>query len=165
VLNIGGLTAGQTILRGTVFTLQNVFAVHPILGVSNGKLRQFVVVADFTAAGATGAISIFPELKATTAAQVGTVSVLPANGASASLVGAPSTGYRQQLAFHKDAFTAAFAPLPVLASCEGYTATVGGFSVRVMTFGDGKADMESTRIDVLYGFAAVRPDHAVRITE
>lgn len=164
-LNIGGLTAGQTILQGTVFTIPNVFAVHPILGVSNGKLRQFVVTGDFTAAGATGAIGIYPPLSASSASQVGTVSVLPANGAAVSLVGAASTGYRQELAFHKDAFTAAFAPLPILASCEGYTATMGGFSVRVMTFGNGQTDTESTRIDVLYGFAAVRPDHAVRITE
>lgn len=139
--------------------------MHPILGVSNGKLRQFVVTADFTAGGTTGSISIFPELQASSASQVGTVSALPANGAAVSLVGSASTGYRQELAFHKDAFTAAFAPLPILASCEGYTATVGGFSVRVMTFGNGQSDTESTRIDVLYGFAAVRPDHAVRITE
>jgi hypothetical protein len=34
-----------------------------------------------------------------------------------------------------------------------------------MTFGNGQTDTESTRIDVLYGFAAVRPDHAARITE
>lgn len=164
-LNIGGITAGQTILQGTAFTIAGVFAVHPILGVSNGKLRQFVVTADFTASGTTGAIGIYPALSATSASVVGTVSALPANGAVASLVGAANTGYRQELAFHKDAFTAAFAPLPILASCEGYTATMGGFSVRVMTFGNGQTDTESTRIDVLYGFAAVRPDHAVRITE
>jgi hypothetical protein len=164
-LNIGGLTATQTILKGTVFTIPGVFAVHPVLGVSNGKLRQFVTTADFTAAGATGSISIYPALSVTTASVVGTVSALPANGAAASLVGSASTGYRQHLAFHKNAFTAAFAPLPILASCEGYTATMNGFSVRVMTFGNGQTDTESTRIDVLYGFAAVRPDHAARITE
>lgn len=164
-LNIGGLTNGWTILKGTVFTLPNVFAVHPVLGVSNGKLRQFVVTADFTASGTTGAISIFPALSVSSASQVGTVSALPGNGGAATLVGAAATGYRQQLAFHKDAFTAAFAPLPILASCEGYTASVGGFSVRVMTFGNGQTDTESTRIDVLYGFSAVRPDHAARVTE
>jgi hypothetical protein len=139
--------------------------VHPILGVSNGKLRQFVVTADFTAAGATGSIGIYPPISATTAAAVGTVSALPANGQAVALVGAASTAYRHQLAFHKDAFTAAFAPLPILASCEGYTASVNGFSVRVMTFGNGQTDTESTRIDVLYGFAAVRPDHSTRVTE
>ncbi|WBS00226.1 hypothetical protein OU994_18060 [Pseudoduganella sp. SL102] len=164
-LNIGSLTAGQTLLRGTVFTIPGVFGTHPVLGVSNGKLRQFVVTADFTATGATGAIGIYPALSVSTADAVGTVSALPANGAAAALVGAANTGYRQQLAFHKDAFTAAFAPLPILASCEGYTASLDGFSVRVMTFGNGQTDTESTRIDVLYGFAAVRPDHACRVTE
>jgi hypothetical protein len=164
-LNIATLTAANTILKGTVFAIAGVFETHPILGVSNGKLRQFVVTADFTAAGLTGAISIFPALSVTTASVIGTVSALPANGAAATMVGAAATGYRQELAFHKDAFTAAFAPLPVLASCEGYTATIGGFSVRVMTFGNGQTDTESTRIDVLYGFAAVRPDHATRVTE
>lgn len=164
-LNIGGLTAAQTLLQGQVFTIPGVFSVHPILGVSNGKLRQFLVAADFTAAGATGTISIYPALSVTTASVIGSVSALPANGIAATLVGTPSTGYRQELGFHKNAFTAAFAPLPVLASCEGYTATVGGFSVRVMTFGNGQSDTESTRVDVLYGFAAVRPDHAERTTE
>jgi hypothetical protein len=68
--------------------------------------------------------------------------------------------------YHKDAFTAAFAPLPVLASCEGYTARLpSGVSVRVMTFGDGNNDYERTRIDVLYGFTHVRPLWACRITE
>jgi hypothetical protein len=164
-LAIGGLTSTQTILKGTAFTIAGVYEVHPILGVSNGKLRQFVVTADFTASGTTGSIGIYPALSVSSASQIGTVSALPANSAACTLVGSASTAYRQQLAFHKDAFTAAFAPLPVLASCEGYTASVGGFSVRVMTFGNGQTDTESTRIDVLYGFAAVRPDHATRVTE
>jgi hypothetical protein len=34
-----------------------------------------------------------------------------------------------------------------------------------MTFGNGQTDVENTRIDVLYGQAATRPDHAVRITQ
>lgn len=164
-LAIGGLTAGQTILKGTAFTIAGVYEVHPILGVSNGKLRQFVVTADFTASGTTGSIGVYPAISASSASQIGTVSALPANSAACTLVGSASTAYRQELAFHKDAFTAAFAPLPVLASCEGYTASVGGFSVRVMTFGNGQTDTESTRIDVLYGFASVRPDHATRVTE
>ena len=53
----------------------------------------------------------------------------------------------------------------MIASCEGYTARAGDMSVRVMTFGDGKADQEHTRIDVMYGFTTVRGDHAVRVTE
>lgn len=164
VLAIGGLTASNTIKKGTVFTIAGVFAVHPLTGLAYNQLQQFVVTADFTAAGTTGSISIFPAINPS--APNKTVSASPANSAACSMFGSANTSYRQNMMFHKDAFTAAFAPLPVLASCEGYTASLpSGVSVRVMTFGDGNNDYERTRIDVLYGFQTVRGLHASRITE
>lgn len=149
--------------KGTVFTIAGVNAIHPITGASLGYLRQFVVTADF--AGGAGNVSIYPAIVAHSATAVGTVDVAPADAAALTIFGTASQSKRQNLAFHKDAFAAAFVPLPVLASCEGYTATVQGVSVRVMTFGDGNADIERTRVDVLYGNATVRNDHACRITE
>lgn len=163
-LAIGGLTAAQTIKKGTVFTIAGVYAVHPLTGLAYNTLQQFVVTADFTAGGTTGSIGIFPAINPT--APNKTVSVSPANSAACTMFGSANTSYRQNLMFHKDAFTTAFAPLPVLASCEGYTASLpSGVSVRVMTFGDGNNDYERTRIDVLYGFQTVRGLHASRITE
>jgi hypothetical protein len=163
-LNIGGLTSTQTISKGTMFTIPSVFAVHPLTGVSTGALQQFVVTADFTAAGTTGSISIFPAIQPSATVQNRTVTASPGAGATVSLIGSVSTAYRWSLMAQKDAYTVATAPLPVLASCEGYTARMpSGVSVRVMTFGDGNNDYERTRIDVLYGFAAVRALHACRI--
>ncbi len=163
-LNIGGLTSSQTITKGTVFTIPSVYATHPLTGSSTGVLQQFVVTEDFTASGTTGTISIYPSIQPSATLQNRTVTASPANGATVTLVGSVSTTYRWSLMAHRDAFTVAFAPLPVLASCEGYTARLpSGVSVRVMTFGDGTNDYERTRIDVLYGFAAVRPLHACRI--
>lgn len=163
-LNIGGLTAGDTILKGSIFTITGVNAIHPLTGASYGTTQQFVVTADFTASGTTGSIGIYPPI--VPAMPNKTVSASPGAGASLAFVGAASTGYRQNLMFQKDAFTAAFAPLPVLASCEGYTARLpSGISVRVMTFGDGRNDQEMTRIDVLYGFQVIRGLHASRITQ
>lgn len=163
-LNLKGLTDTATFTKGTVFTIANVFAVHPLTGVSTGKLQQFVIQANVTISGTTEPVSIFPAIKAVGPNK--TVNALPADSAVCTIVGAASTGYKQNLMFHKDAFTAAFAPLPVLASCEGYTARLpNGVSVRVMTFGDGNNDYERTRIDVLYGFTVVRGLHAARITE
>ena len=167
-LAIGGLTAANTITKGTVFTLPNVFRVHPLtgdpLGSATTDLQQFTVTADFTAAGTTGTISIFPAIQPTFPNK--TVSASPANGATATLVGAASAAIRYNLHIQKDAFCVATAPLPVLASTEGYTYTTkGNFSVRVMTFGDGKNDLEDTRIDVLLGTAAVRPLHMCRIAQ
>ena len=163
-LAIGGLTAGDTILKGSVFTLAGVNEVHPLTGVDMGSLRQFVVTADFTATGTTGSIGVYPTIDI--AAPNKTVTASPANGAALTFVGSASTGYKNSLMFQRDAFTAAFAPLPVLASCEGYTARLpSGISVRVMTFGSGLTDQESTRVDVLYGCTKVRPLHAARIIQ
>ena len=171
-LNIGGLTTTNVIKAGTVFTCPGVYAVHPLLGTPYPYLRQFVVLADLTAAGATGAISIYPPINwgvgsggSSSMTALPTVSAAPTNSSTVTLLGSVSTGYRQNLAFQRDAFAGAFVPLPVLASTEGYTFTTDDFSIRVMTFGDGLNDLERTRIDVLWGLATVRPDHAVRITE
>lgn len=145
---------------GQVFTIAGVFAVHPLTGESTGKLQQFTVLAD----AAASPLSIYPAIVPSGPGK--NVSASPANGAVITLVGAASTGYRQSLMFHRDAFTVATAPLGVLAGCEGYTARLpNGINVRVMTGGDFVNDLENTRIDVLYGFAAVRALHACRITE
>lgn len=157
-------TGTGALTRGTIFTIAGVNAVHPITGLDLGFLRQFVVTADY--AGGAGNVSIYPAITPTTASLIGTVTASPGAGAAITVFGTASQGKRQNLAFHKDAFATAFVPLPVLASCEGYTASMGGISVRVMTFGNGSTDQESTRIDVLFALpAAIRPDHAIRITE
>jgi hypothetical protein len=157
-------TGTNTVKKGSVFTIANVYAVHPLTGTATTKLQQFVVTADLTLSGGAGTLSIYPAIRAS--APNKTVSALPADGALLTWVGAASTAYAQNLMYHRDAFTTAFAPLPVLASCEGYTARLpSGVSVRVMTFGDGNNDYERTRIDVLYGFTAVRNLWACRVTE
>jgi hypothetical protein len=156
-------TGAGAMPKGTVFTLAGVNATHPITGADLGYLRQFVITADY--AGGAGNVAIYPAIYPTSASLVGTVTASPAAGAALTVFGTASQAKRQNLAYHKNAHAAAFAPLPVLASCEGYTATLGGISVRVMTFGNGLTDTESTRIDVLYGNATPRPDHSVRITE
>lgn len=150
---------GGTLVKGDVITM-GVNAVHPLTGQDTGTLQQFVVTETVTVGTGT-AVKIYPEINPT--APNKTVTASPANGA---VVTVASINGVQNLAFHKDAFTAAFAPLPVIASCEGYTARLpSGISVRVMTFGDGNNDLERTRIDVLYGFQVVRGLHAVRIPQ
>lgn len=156
-------TGTGAIPKGSIVTFANVFAVNPLTGQTTGALRPFVVTADF--AGGAGNLSISPALTPHSASVMGNTTASVADGAAMTIFGTASQAKRQNLAFHKNAFAAAFAPLPVLASCEGYTATIKNISVRVMTFGDGKADVEHTRVDVLYGEAAVRSDHSVRITE
>jgi len=156
-------TGTGAIKKGQILTIAGVHAVHPITGVSNGQLRQFVVTADY--AGGAGNVAVYPAITATSANAIGTVDALPSSGKAVTLFDTASASARQDLAFHKNAFVAAFAPLPVLASTEGYTATAGNVSVRVATGGDFVNDIERTRVDVLFGSAVIRGDHIVRITE
>lgn len=157
-------TGTGPLTRGTVFTIAGVNEVHPLTGADTGHPRQFVVTQDY--AGGAGNVPIYPPIVPTGATTIGTVTASPANSAAITVFGTASQGRRQNIVFHKDAFATAFAPLPVLTGCEGYTATVKGISVRVMTGGDFKNDQESTRIDVLFALpAAIRPDHACRVTE
>lgn len=156
-------TGTGAVSKGSVFTIANVFATHPITGVSNGQLRQFVVTADYV--GGNGTISFAPAMNLTVAAgsgvgKVGNINALPVTTAPVTIV-ANAAGKQSNVGFHRNAVAAAFPPLGVLASCEGYTATVKGISVRVMTFGNGLTDVENTRVDVLYGNVMVRPDHTV----
>jgi P22 coat protein - gene protein 5 len=157
-------TGTGAVPKGSIITIAGVNSVHPITGITTGKLRQFVVTADY--AGAGGNISVYPAIIASAVGVIGTVDVVPADNAVITIFGTASQSRRQNLVFHRDAFATAFAPLPVLASCEGYTATIKNISVRVMTGGDFTNDKESTRIDVLFALpAGVRRDHSVRVTE
>ena len=163
-LAVKTVTNLATLKKGQVFTIAGIKAVHPLTGDVVNTLQQFVVTADVAFAGVTGTIPCYPAISA--AGPDKTVSAIPADGVIITLIGSASTAYRQNLMFQKEAFTVAAAPLPVLAGCEGYTAKMpNGLSVRVMTGGDFVNDLENTRIDVLYGFAAVRPLWACRITE
>lgn len=149
------VVAGNTaVTKGQKFTIAGVFSVHPLTGVATTTLQQFTITAD----SSTANLSIYPPLNPTMPNK--TVSVSPTDTTALTFAGAASTNYARSLMFDKNAFTVAMAPLPVLASCEGYTATFQGMSVRVMTFGNGTTDTENTRVDVLYGIAAPRPLHA-----
>jgi hypothetical protein len=157
-----GCTSGDTFRRGEVITLAGAFEVHPLTGVAYTTLRQFVITNDVTASGSTASLPIYPSID--TAMPNQTVSASPTNGGAVAFYA--STAHKENLMWHKDAFTMAFAPLPVLASCEGYTARLpSGISVRVMTFGNGLTDTENTRIDVLMGQSRVRSLHACRIAQ
>lgn len=156
-------TGTGAVPKGAIITIAGVNAAHPLTGADVGVLRQFVVTTAY--AGGAGALNVYPAIIASAAGVIGTVVTAPADNAAITIFGTASQARRQNLAFHRDAYALGFAPLQVLSGCEGYVANVKGVSVRVMTFADGKADMEHTRIDVLYGGAMVRPDHSVRITE
>jgi hypothetical protein len=153
---------GGTITRGTVVTFAGVFAVNPQSRQSTGVLAQFVVTADMAAAATVMPIS--PALVPSGAFQ--NVSNTTTAG-NFLIVGAASTAYQTNVAYHKDAFTLAMVPMWAPRGGKGVIdvaqETNNGFTVKVTNFYDGVNDNAIWRLDVLFGWAATYPELATKI--
>lgn len=153
---------------GAVFTIPGVYACHPETKASLGTLQQFVITA-----GTTTVQTVSPAFNLTgprqnictaagaqlTTAYFNSTSLVPV------FVGAASTSYLQDLMYHKEAFQFVTADLPLMddaAKCV--RRTQDGLSLRVWQASDIRNDELLMRIDILYGFAALRPEWACRIT-
>ena len=92
------------------------------------------------------------------------VSAAPADNAAITRSGAASSYTSQGLTFPKEAFTFVAADLEMPKDVDWKAReTVDGISMRMLRKFDIINDTWVTRMDVLYGFAALRPDLAVRL--
>ena len=157
-------TGTQTIRKGDVFTINNVFAVNPQTRESTGSLQQFVVTADATASGgAYASVSISPAIF-TSASALATVDSFPQSGATITFLGAASSQFPQNLVYHKDAIAFATADLLMPQGVDMASRQVhNGISLRVVRQYDINNDRMPCRIDVLYGYGVIRPQMAVRL--
>lgn len=151
--------------EGDVFTIAGVDAVNRRTRESTGELAQFVVRADGTSDGAGNlTLTIAPAI--ITSGPYQTVTAAPANDAAITVItGAESTGFIQNLAFHKNAITLAMAPLDlppgnVDASRESFE----NVSIRAVADYDVTNDTGLYRFDILYGVEVQNPGFAVRTT-
>jgi hypothetical protein len=160
-----GATITGLLKRGDVFTIDDVYMVNPQSRVSTGELQQFVVTADVNSDGGGAAtVSIQPALITSGAFQ--TINALPANNAPINVVGAASTPSPQGIAFHRDAFTLVTADLPVPKGVDMGSRIADkqiGISLRMVRAYDINTDQWPCRIDVLYGWATLRPELACRV--
>lgn len=153
-------TGSTTFAVGDVITFAGCFRVHPETKVATADLQQFVVTAAY--AGGAGNIAISPAIVTSGARQ--NVSASPTNGGAVVKVGGASAVYRPSLAFHKDAFTFATADLPLPKGTDmAARKTMDGISLRMIRDFDSVNARWITRLDVLFGFVAMRPELAVRI--
>lgn len=159
-------TSGGTLKAGDVFTVANVYAVHPITKVTQTYLQQFVVTADNTAVStAYAGVAISPSVYSSASGSLQNVNRLPTSADVVTIVGSASTGYLQNIAFHKQAFRVASVPLmkPEGAHMVGME-TVDGMTIRVWMDSILLTDKMVLRLDFLGAFCAVRPEWACRIT-
>ena len=147
---------------GDVFTIAGVFAVNPQTRQSTGSLQQFVVTAAVTGTS-TATLDISPPIF-TSANALATVNSFPQASAVVTMVGSANTGYPQNLIYHKDAISFATADLLLPQGVDMASRQVhNGISLRIVRQYDINNDRLPCRIDVLYGFAAIRPVTAVRL--
>jgi hypothetical protein len=153
-----------TLRKGDIITIAGVFAINRLTGDTQGELRQFVVQND-VATGATS-IPIYPSIVPAPAA-FNTVTASPANSAAIALVAAAGSTYRQNLAFYPEAFTLATTDLemPTAGVVQAARAQFDGVSLRMIEAYDVMNDALITRLDILYGFAAIRPEWAVTVAD
>jgi hypothetical protein len=153
---------------GDIFTIAAVYSVNPETKASTGSLQQFVVTEDVaTTAGGAATVKISPALYSTGARQ--NISAMPQDNAlviNLTTGGAANTSYRQNLAFHKDAFSLVTADLVMpsgvdFASRENFD----GISCRVVRGYDINNDRFPCRVDVLYGWTTMYPQLACRILD
>ena len=162
--------AANRVKAGDVFTIAGVNKCNPITKQDTGQLQQFVVTADASSDGSGNAtIVISPAIYSSTSLQ--NVVAAPADNAALSFVlGGASIGTSavtaHNIAMHEQAFALAFVPLEMpqgvdFAAVETDPDT--GISIRIVRQYDISSDKFKTRADVLYGWAALRPEWACKI--
>ena len=162
-LTVDTTTTAYTV--GSIITIADLYDIHPETKAAYGHLKQFTV----TAATAT-VLTIDPPIYITGARRnVGTstgaaITASDYTTKTVTLLGVASTNYVQPLMYHRDAFTFVTGELPLMSGADRCVRkTVDGLSLRVWTDSDIRNDEQITRIDILYGYQAIRPEWACRM--
>lgn len=147
-----GAGVSKTIKAGEKLTIAGVFAVNPRNKATLTYLRQFTVQTDATSDVAGNVtLSISPPIISSGAFQ--TVSAVPADNAVITHLGALSTTFIQNAAFHKSAIKLVNVkpPMPFTGEADYATDPDTGISVRYWRYSNGASDVHSHRWDVYYG--------------
>lgn len=161
-----GWDSAATLTAGTVFTIADVYMVNPKTKVKTNILQQFVITEAVTANATTTSdtnLTISPPI--ITSGPHQTVDSVPANDAAITVAGAASTGYRQNMCFHKNAMALAVVPMEMpQGAVGGSQRTRNGLSVRVQPVYDGVNDVSKWRMDLLYGRKLIDPRLITRLS-
>ena len=154
-------TGTTSFLVGDIITFAGVNAVHPETKADLGRLAQFVVTANSGTSATSLAIS--PAIVATGATQNVTTTVAD-NSAIVKVGAGASETLDTSMVFHKNAFTFATADL-VMPQGVDFAAreVLDGISMRIVRQYDIANDKFPCRLDVMYGYKAIRPTWACRV--
>jgi P22 coat protein - gene protein 5 len=153
-------TGTGTINVGDVFTLAGCYRVHPETKAATTTLQQFTVTSSYS--GGAGTLAISPSIVVTGAFQ--NVSASPTDSGALTLAGTASTATGQSVVYSPDAFTFATADLVMPGGVDmASRASKDGLSIRVVRQYDINNDVLPCRLDILYGYSAIRPQLACKL--
>lgn len=180
VMDTSTITTGDTTLtttgyagtlkKGDIFTVgttsAGIMSVNREVKTRQAHLQQFVVTADKTL-DSTDVIAVSPKLVTSGARQ--NVEIVAAGAGQALLnetgggSGAASLITSQNLAYHRMAFTFVTTDLHIEPGERMTREVMEGISMRIWHGADIINDEFVTRIDILFGSLAQRPEWAVRV--
>ena len=158
--------AVATQVVGQVFTIAGVYACHPETKAAYASLQQFTITAIGASTTTISPATVLTGPRQNVCKSTG-LQLAPAdfNSQTLTFIGNASTSYVQNLMYHKEAFQFVTADLPLMDKSEKCVRrTQDGLSLRVWQDSDIRNDELLMRIDILYGYAALRPEWACRIT-
>ena len=168
-MSVTGASSTTTIKAGDIITFSGVYAVHPETKVSTGKLKTFVVQSDLTMTTATTTytVTVKPGViygSGNAYQNCALSGVSDTSGLTVTRIGAASSAFGQDLFFHEDAFVFATADLEDVSKYGAWGArdSMDGISMRIARQYAIGTDTIPCRIDVLWGFAPMYPELAVR---
>ena len=166
-----GWTASTLVLnQGDIVQFAGCYSVNPQNRQSTGVLANWVVTANVTSGSGAGAASIPIAgpggLGIVTSGPFQNASASPTASGAVTVNGATAVTSPRGLGFHKNAFTFVSADLPPVGGvdmCGRASLPQIGLSTRMIRAYDINTDRLPTRTDVLYGWAVLYPELAVRI--
>jgi hypothetical protein len=168
---VANFSNNGTIKAGEVIEVTGRYHVNPrngnILQDETGArvLFRWTVVEDVTLSGTgTGNVLVTNAaiFDAASNNQYDNVSSAPVSGDVITLLGAASTVYKPNLAYHEDAFSFATVQLPKLYATDLVYQSFDGLTFRASRFSDGLANKNILRVDLMPAFGVSNPMHAVR---
>lgn len=164
--------AATRLKEGDVVQFAGCYSINPMSYQSTGVLMDFVVTAD-TASDGAGALTIpiYPALTPVTGGSAfATCSASPASGAAVTTFGHASLYASaitpQGLVYHPDAYACVMADLELPGGvwvAERISNKQLGVAIRFIKDYNVMTDQSPARVDILYGWAAVRPELACRV--
>ena len=170
-ISVAGFTASSTIKAGEVIEITGRYHTNPrntntLVDESGAEVPfRWTVTADVTLDGAgAGTVSVTNAaiFDAASNNQYDNVSAAPVSGDVITILGAASTVYKPNLAYHEDAFSYATVQLPKLYATDTTYQSADGLTFRATRFADGLANKNILRVDLMPAFGISNPMHAVR---